>query len=140
MRYVFAYLIFLCILIVQRNKQRNVKMEHSVNKLKVGVTYYWFDEYVSRTDTFQVESIDLHKEGDERLDFYKFKPVGDSYLYKESLFQCEVDTYVESKVFFFSLDDIKPIKLKVKKEELVAIKRCIIKLENEIAKLEQELG
>ena len=110
----------------------------TVNKLKVGQILYWYDSHVNRTDTFQVESITDLSNNYIR---YNFKEIGDSYLHQKSVLQQELDRWIaDARSLHFSLDTIKPLKLKVKKEELVAHKRCIIRIEKQIAELEQELG
>ena len=110
----------------------------TVTKLELGQILYWYDSYVDRTDTFEVESITYNKDKDYTT--YNFKAVGDSYLQHNYVFQIELDRWVEGgECFHFSLDSIKPIKIRAKKEKLAVAKRQVIKLENELTKLENEL-
>lgn len=111
----------------------------TVTKLELGQILYWYDSHVDRTDKFEVESITDNKDKDYTT--YNFKAVGDSYLQHKYVFQNELDRWVEGGEYLhFSLDTIIPIKVRAKKEKLATAKRQVIRLQNDIAKLEQELG
>lgn len=110
----------------------------TVTTLEVGQVLYWYDSHVDRTDTFEVESITDKKDRDTS---YNFKAIGDSYLPHKSFSQNELDGFIAGRKYLhFNLDTIIPIKIRAKKEKLAAAKLQVIRLQNDIAKLEQELG